>query len=192
MPLHTASPAFGFLVIMWFVMMSSMMVPVIWPWVRAFHRFQNEIRATAEFVLGYFTAWLIYSFAVAFFQMRVGQLGPLWIAAIFAAAGAYQFSPLKQACLMHCRSPFSFFLARWHNRSSRGLRIGWSHGLYCLGCCWALMATSIAVGMANLWWMAVLATVTFIEQVTPRGNKLRIPPGIALLAAAIQNLIHRL
>jgi predicted metal-binding membrane protein len=174
------------MVLMWFGMMVAMMSPTVWPWIRAFHRFQNEASATARFVMGYFAAWLIYAFGAAGLQMQVGQPGRTWMAAIFAVAGLYQFSPWKQACLTHCRSPFSFFLARWHEGRSRGFQIGLGHGLFCVGCCWALMATSIAAGMANVWWMIVIASATFVEQTVAHGNKLRIPLGIALLIWAIR------
>src|SRR5690348_2273221 len=99
----------GLLVLMWFGMMVAMMAPTVWPWIRAFHRFQSHASATAEFVVGYFTAWLIYALGAAALQLQVGQPGRGWVVAIFATAGAYQFSPWKQACLTHCRSPFSFF-----------------------------------------------------------------------------------
>ena len=67
--------------------------------------------------------------------------------------------------------------------------MGVEHGLYCLGCCWALMATMIAVGLTNMWWMALLAGVTFVEQVVPRGQKLRVPLGVGLLGAGIWPLV---
>jgi predicted metal-binding membrane protein len=178
-----ASTALPLLIMMWFGMMTAMMAPTVWPWVRAFERFQQETASTIEFVLGYFAAWLVYSTGVAIVQVQIGQPGHVLRTAIFVAAAAYQFSPLKQACLSHCRSPFSFFLARWHDGPPRALRIGISHGLYCLGCCWALMATSLAVGMANVWWMIVVAAVTFVEQVSRHGNRWRVPLGVALLIA---------
>jgi predicted metal-binding membrane protein len=171
---------------MWFGMMAAMMAPTVWPWVRAFHRFQNKTAATAEFVIGYFSAWFVYAVAAAILQMQAGQPGATWMTVIFVTSGAYQFSPLKRACLTHCRSPLSFFLARWQDRPSHGFRIGLSHGVYCLGCCWAMMATSFVAGMANVWWMIVLAAVSFVEQTVPYGDKLRIPLGLAFLGAAIR------
>jgi predicted metal-binding membrane protein len=183
-PDPSAAPVF--LVLMWFGMMATMMAPTVWPWVRAFHRFQSEASATAEFVVGYFTAWLIYALGAATLQMQVGQPGRWWMATIFATAGLYQFSPWKQACLTHCRSPFSFFLARWRDGRSQGFRIGLGHGLFCVGCCWALMATSIAAGMANVWWMIVISIATFIEQTVSHGHRVRIPLGVGLILAAIR------
>jgi predicted metal-binding membrane protein len=171
-------------VTMWFGMMAAMMVPTAWPWLRAFHRFHDKAIATVEFAGGYLIAWLFYALAAATFHLQVGAPSDFWKSAIFIVAGLYQFSPMKQACLSHCRTPFTFFLTRWHDGPSRGFRIGLNHGLFCVGCCWALMATSFAVGMTNLGWMVALAAVTFIEQVVPHGHRLRLPLGIALLVAA--------
>ena len=106
-------------------------------------------------------------------------------AIVFLAAGLYQFAPLKRACLTHCRSPIGFFLTRWRNGPAAGFRIGLEHGIHCLGCCWALMATALAVGVMNLWWMAALAAIALVEQVAPHGDTFRRPLGVALIAAGV-------
>ena len=82
---------------------------------------------------------------------------PLLGGALFVLAGLYQWTPLKHACLRQCRSPFAFLLAQWRDGWSGALRMGAEHGLYCLGCCWILMALLFAVGVMNLLWVAVLA-----------------------------------
>lgn len=105
-------------------------------------------------------------------------------ALILFTAGAFQFAPLKRACLMHCRNPLTYFLARWRDGSSGGFRMGFHHGLFCVACCWALMATTLAVGVMSLWWMAALALVTFAEQVSPWGDRVRQIAGIGLIAAS--------
>ena len=74
---------------------------------------------------------------------------------------------------MHCRNPLTYFLTRWRDGASGGFRMGFHHGLFCVACCWALMATTLAVGVMSLWWMAALAVVTFAEQVSPWGDRVR-------------------
>jgi predicted metal-binding membrane protein len=148
------SGAAGFwpLTAMWFGMMTAMMAPTVWPWVRSFHRLSGRepgrrVAATAEFVAGYLVAWLAYSIGAAFLQLvlqRAGMLGhpaasvtPGLGAAVFLFAGLYQFAPIKRACLVHCRTPIGYFLSRWHDGPAGGFRLGVNHGLFCIGCCWA-------------------------------------------------------
>lgn len=181
----------GYLALMakWFVMMAAMMAPTVWPWVRSFHRFGGSARpatiaATCGFGAGYLVAWLGYSCAAAGAQLvfhGIAAFAPV----VFVGAGLYQFAPLKRACLTHCRSPFSFFLTRWHDGPAGAFRLGLDHGMYCVGCCWALMATTFVVGMANVLWMAALAGIALVEQVVPRGDRLRVPLGVALIAAGL-------
>jgi len=167
---------------MWFVMMSVMMVPTVWPWVSAFNRLGGN---TVIFSSGYAGAWLIYSVAAASIQRLLPHhLPPSIAAAILFTAGAFQFVPFKRACLMHCRNPLTYFLARWRDGASGGFRMGFHHGLFCVACCWALMATTLAVGVMSLWWMTALAVITFAEQVSPWGNRVRIAIGLALIASA--------
>jgi predicted metal-binding membrane protein len=185
---------------MWFGMMTAMMAPTVWPWVRSFHRLSGResgrrVTATAEFVAGYLIAWLAYSIGAASLQLvlqRAGMLGhpaasvtPGLGAAVLLFAGLYQFAPIKRACLMHCRTPVGYFLGRWHDGPAGGFRLGVNHGLFCVGCCWALMATSFAVGIMNGWWMAALAALAVTEQVARHGHRLRVPLGVALLIAAV-------
>ncbi|MGE0866697.1 MAG: DUF2182 domain-containing protein [Vicinamibacterales bacterium] len=202
--IHAHAPAFIPLAAMWLGMMAVMMGPTVWPWILAFDRVGGSgagraarTAASAVFAGGYLAAWLIYAVAAAGLQMTLaragtfdaaGSLAPAAGALVLAAAGLYQFAPLKHACLMHCRNPLSFFLARWHGGAGGSFRMGFGHGLFCVGCCWALMATSLAVGVMSLWWMAVVTAVAFAEQVAPWGERLRVPAGIALLAGAIVRL----
>ena len=189
---------------MWFGMMALMMGPTVWPWIRAFDRLGNphagradRLVASAVFTAGYLAAWLIYAVAAATLQLllvradafdAVTGIAAVAGAGVLAAAGLFQFAPLKQACLVHCRNPLSYFLRRWRDGAAGGFRMGFGHGLFCVGCCWALMATSLAVGVMSLWWMAALAAVAFAEQVTPWGERLRVPVGTALLAGAVVRL----
>ncbi len=196
---HPAS-SIGFwpLTIMWFGMMAAMMAPTVWPWVLAFHRFtgtssSTKLAATTRFAGGYLSAWLAYSLAAAAAQLALEQGGMLNQSAtgavILLTAGLYQFAALKTACLTHCRSPLSYFLTRWRSGPAGGFQMGIHHGLFCVGCCWALMATTLAVGVMDVLWMAALAAIALVEQVTPFGRAVRKPLGGALVAAALWRLI---
>lgn len=168
--------------VMWFGMMTLMMVPAVSPWVLSFNRLGGN---PIVFSTGYAAAWLIYSIAAASIQILLPHDLPSWLsAAILFTAGGFQFAPLKRACLMHCRNPLTYFLTRWRDGAAGGFGMGFHHGLFCVACCWALMATTIAVGVMSLGWMAALAAVTFAEQVSPWGNRVRVIVGIALVAGA--------
>jgi predicted metal-binding membrane protein len=112
-----------------------------------------------------------------------------WVsgAVILTIAGLYQFSSLKYACLDKCRSPLSFITSRWQgrNESAQSLRIGVEHGLFCVGCCWSLMALMFLVGTGNLIWMLLLGAVMALEKNLPWGHRLSAPLGWILLTAAV-------
>jgi predicted metal-binding membrane protein len=174
------------LVGMWFGMMTAMMVPTVWPWLSAFNRLGGS---RLIFSSGYAAAWLLYSLAAASIQLLLPHHLPNAIAAsILFIAGAFQFAPIKRACLTHCRNPLTYFLSRWRDGRSAGFRMGFGHGLFCVACCWALMATTLAVGVMSLWWMAALAIVTLAEQVSPWGDRVRIATGVALIVGALVRL----
>ncbi len=192
MPHHSlagASPGFVGSAAAWFAMMALMMAPTVWPWVRWFHRLgradgRSNAAATGMFAFGYLTAWLGYSVGAARLQSIV-QIPEALAPILLAGAGLYQFAPLKRACLAHCRSPLTYFLARWRNGPRGAFRMGLGHGIFCVGCCWALMTTMLVTGLASVWWMVLLAAATFIEQVSRPGGRLRAPLGAALIAFAI-------
>lgn len=192
--------AFATLAVMWFGMMAAMMAPTAWPWVRAYHRFSGAQRgaavvATAQFAAGYLLAWLVYAIGAALLQRALQRMAlmepsgdvavPHAAGVILLVAGIYQFAPLKRACLTHCRTPLGYFLTRWSNGPIGALRMGLRHGLFCVGCCWALMATAFSVGAMNLWWMTALGIVALLEQTTPKGELLRRALGGAFLVAGI-------
>jgi predicted metal-binding membrane protein len=104
------------------------------------------------------------------------------------AAGLFQFTAIKAACLAHCRHPLSFFLARWRDGAAGGFRLGASHGVYCLGCCWLLMTTGFALGMMNIAWMVALAAVVVLEQASARGPVLGRLFGGVLIALGVRQL----
>ena len=110
-----------------------------------------------------------------------------WVGAVvLAGAGAFQFSALKYRCLEECRTPFGFVVARWHGRSPprEALRIGFDHGVFCVGCCWALTLLMFVVGTGSLGWMRALAALMAAEKNLPGGKLLRTAVGLGLLGWA--------
>jgi predicted metal-binding membrane protein len=100
-------------------------------------------------------------------------------------AGLYQLTPFKRVCLTHCRSPLDFFLASWREGRGGALRMGFHHGLYCVGCCWGLMLVLFAVGVMSLFWMALIAVLIFAEKVFRVGPRLAPVFGIILIALGL-------
>ena len=192
-----ALPAF---LVMWVAMMAAMMFPSVAPvaimWSRSIvHRSTGAERARriTSFVAGYLVTWTgfgIVAFGALLLTGWIVETSPgtaAWLGVgIFAAAGIYQLTPIKDACLRHCRSPMTAFLhyasyqGRW-----RDLRIGMHHGLYCVGCCWGLMVVLVAVGVMNIAAMALLAAVIFLEKLWSRGELLSKGVGVAFLLIAV-------
>jgi len=189
----------GFLlnVFLWFVMMVAMMLPAVMPWLTMFGAMapdaypgRNPYAVVAQFAGGYFVVWLAYSAVAAVLQgglQRAALLrfdlsvGATIGGSMLIVAGLFQLTPLKEACLEHCRSPLSFFLERWDGGPSGPLKMGARHGLYCAACCWALMALAFVLGVMNLLWMAVLTVIIVTEQWAPRRLRLGQAYGIAFL-----------
>lgn len=185
---------------MWVAMMAAMMLPATWPMVRAFvtiNRRRRERQApyvpTVWFVLGYLVAWSIYSVAAVAVQWGLQHAGLLnamgesvsrtLSGVLFLAAGAYQWTPLKDACLSRCRSPEGFVLTEWRDGHAGAVVMGLRHGLFCVGCCGALMLLLFAVAVMNLLWVAVLTALVMAEKLLPGGRILRHAIGGALVAA---------
>jgi predicted metal-binding membrane protein len=184
----------------WLLMIAAMMLPTTAPLLAVFRRVvaarPDSVRLTVLVVLGFFVAWM--GFGLAAHALDAGLLlaasaqGTLvaygWAigAAVLAGAGLFQFSALKYRCLEQCHTPFGFVSARWHGRSPsrEAFRLGLDHGLFCVGCCWALMLVTFVVGMGNLGWMLVLAAAMAAEKNLPWGRRLRTPLGLALIGWA--------
>jgi predicted metal-binding membrane protein len=152
------------------------------------------------FVAGYaavWTAFALVAFAGDTFIHRAVDSWP-WLAehyyligaATFTIAGVFQFTPLKERCLAACRSPLSFFVRYYRAGIAPAWRLGLRHGLFCLGCCWALMLVMFGVGIGSLAWMAALAGVMTIEKAVPGGRWIGPLVGIAMLALAALWLAH--
>lgn len=195
--LHT----FGLTIVMWWVMMIGMMVPSATPMVLLFGGVQRRQLAdeapalrVAVFVLGYLVVWGVFSFAAAGAQTALtarALLAPMQLslsaslgATLVALAGIYQLTPLKNACLSHCRSPADFLSRHWRRGTAGAFRMGLEHGAYCVGCCWLLMALLFVVGVMNLLWVAAIAAFVLIEKLIPRGVLVARASGVALLAFA--------
>ena len=195
----TMGMALPFFLGMWVTMMAAMMFPSVAPvailWTRAIGLKTAGVeraRRTTLFVSGYLLAWLAYGL-VAFAALlgtqrlvRVAPGGAKWLGvAVFAAAGIYQLTPLKDRCLAHCRSPLMQLLHYSGYRGrGRDLRVGLHHGAYCVGCCWGLMVVLIAVGVMNVAAMAGLAVVIFLEKLSRHGRALARLVGVGFLGVA--------
>ena len=178
--------AFLAAVLMAQVMTIAMMTPTFLRWLLVFAGLAPSggerlarLQRVASLTAGYLAAWLGYSLVVAAMQqvlagagwLEHGRLSSAAGGALLILAGAFQLAPVKRACLAHCRNPLSFFLARWRGGFGGGFRLGAVHGAYCMGCCWLLMATGLAMGVMNVAWMAVLTVVIAAEQVLPHGER---------------------
>lgn len=190
-----------FTFVMWIVMMVGMMVPSVMPIILLFagaHARRGDtavLMLTLMFVAGYAVVWTGFSALAALAQYvlhEAGLLSPLMAASssllsgvILWAAGAYQLTPLKRACLVHCRSPLGFFMTHWRDGSLGALRMGMRHGAYCLGCCWAVMLVLFVVGVMNLAWVAALALLVLMEKVGPAGFLASRVAGVAMIVAGV-------
>ena len=180
---------------MWWVMMAGMMLPSAAPMTLTFATINNRRRErgsayvpTALFVAGYLLAWAAFSLAATLAQWALERAAlmtpmmrtssPLLGAALFLAAGVYQLTPLKHACLKRCRSPLSFVLQRWREGAAGALRMGAEHGAFCLGCCGLLMALLFVGGIMNLLWVAAIAAFVLLEKAMPAGETLARAAGV--------------
>jgi predicted metal-binding membrane protein len=176
----------GFFITVWVVMMAAMMFPSIAPMVIMYARIQegkrergDEVQAgtTAIFIAGYLVTWGAVGLVGYAIASLVGSLdidalswdrgGPYIAGGVIFAAGLYQLTPLKDACLRRCRSPLMFLLNSWQPGRAGGLRMGIEHGAWCVGCCWMLMAALFALGVMSIGWMAFIAALIAIEKLLP-------------------------
>ncbi len=194
-----------FFVASWTLMTVAMMLPTSLPVLATLHAFAGErsdrLLLVALAVLGYLIVWVLFGAVVlSGYRWWVRLLASsAWLAArapagapaLLLLAGGFQFSPLKYRCLEKCRSPFSFVVEHWQGRRERrqAFRLGIDHGIYCVGCCWALMLLMFAVGAGSLAWMLIL--VMAIEKNVRWGRRLSRPVGAALLAWGAVLLVFR-
>jgi predicted metal-binding membrane protein len=179
----------------WTVMMAAMMLPSATPMI-LLHRLgaSGRLRTqlwSAAFIAGYLVVWasvgiVVWGAGIAANAIVMPEQRAVAVAAILLVAGVYQFTSLKSTCLRACRTPADFLMMHWHRGLSGQLRLGIEHGLYCLGCCWALMALFVGVGAMSLVWAVAIAIVVLIEKLRPEGVAFgRIAGALFIAAAAI-------
>jgi predicted metal-binding membrane protein len=194
--------AFALTFAMWTVMMVGMMLPSAAPMILTFAALHRRKAAAVErlaptllFASGYLLVWTAFSLFATLLQWaldRLALLSPMLTTtnallggALFLFAGLYQLTPLKQACLRHCRSPFAFLFNRWRDGWFGALRMGAEHGAYCLGCCWLLMALLFAVGVMNLMSVAAITLFVFGEKLLRGGEWVARISGVAMASYGI-------
>jgi predicted metal-binding membrane protein len=191
----------GAFLLAWLAMMSAMMFPAISPVVRLYCRAAaaGRVAPLPAFVAGYiavwsalglpgYLGWRVLMAPIAEGRTWAGRLAGV----VLLAAAVWQLTPLKSVCLRHCRSPMSFFLrfGRSVTRPIGALRMGTRHGLYCLGCCWALMAVLVAVGTMNVVWMAALALLILLEKNAPHGERIAVAAAVMFGTLGAVLVVH--
>jgi predicted metal-binding membrane protein len=179
---------------MWVVMMIGMMTPAVVPMalvLRGMDRTAHRERDTLLFAGGYLLGWSVFGVLAALLQLWLHSRGVLvghqlaatatWSGIFLLAAGAYQLTPWKEACLRHCRSPLGFFLEHWSPGALGAISMGLHHGIYCVGCCWVLMCLMFVGGAMSVLTMAVLCAFILAERLLPPGPWVSRIPGAALL-----------
>jgi predicted metal-binding membrane protein len=192
--------------LMWVIMMAAMMLPSAAPAILLVvaltkqHGERHAVRASGEFTVGYVAVWGAFSLIATGLQWALDRAGLLsaimasgsvvLAASLLFAAGLYQLTPLKQACLRRCRSPLEFLTRYWRRDPLGPMRAGAWHGAYCLGCCWMLMALLFVGGLMNMLWIAGLALLVLIEKLTPLGPRLSQLAGVGLMGWGVFLLVH--
>lgn len=193
--------SFAMVATMWFVMMIAMMLPSAAPAILLYARVERSRSDSAIppawlFMAGYILAWLCFSLAAAAAQIALVAGGwveemalratlPGLAGAVLVAAGAYQLSPLKNACLRQCRSPAAFITSHFRPGAAGAVRLGLLHGAYCVGCCWLLMVLLFVGGVMNLAWVALLTVLVAAEKLLPGGKWIARVSGIAMVGGGI-------
>ncbi len=207
MPMPWSAADFFVAFAMWGVMMVGMMVPAAAPVMLVFagaHARRGGRRmpwATLLFGLGYVAVWLAFSAGAALAQGALHQAALLspaasvsnaWVGgAILIVVGIYQWTPLKRACLRHCQSPLGFLMTHWRDGGLGALQMGMRHGIYCLGCCWALMGLLFVAGVMNLAWVAALTLFVLLEKLGPAGATVARVAGVGLIVTGILSIAAR-
>jgi predicted metal-binding membrane protein len=180
----------------WGIMMTAMMLPSALPMIALYGATQRGAAALGPrgvpvvvFAFVYLAVWAAFGAPVYVAHTFLMALPPAafayGIAVVLLAAGAFQLSPLKQACLRVCRSPLGFMLGHWRAGLRGSFVLGWSHAVYCLGCCWALMVVLVAAGAMGLAWVLLIAAVVAAEKLLPRGEWIARATGGALLLLGV-------
>ncbi|CAM3503139.1 DUF2182 domain-containing protein [Halomonas lysinitropha] len=189
----------GLMLLMWGLMMAAMMLPSAAPMILLHATMTRRRRArgepaaaTGSFAAGYLAVWTLFSLVAVLLQsglQRAALLSPMlaltsqgMAGLVLIGAGLYQCSPVKNACLRHCRSPLDFMLTEWREGSRGAFTMGLRHGAYCVGCCWVLMLLLFVGGVMSLAWIAGLALWVLVEKLAPAGHWLGRALGGVLVA----------
>jgi predicted metal-binding membrane protein len=184
--------------VMWTIMMAAMMLPSAAAAVLLFAGLSRSRRAAARpyvpaalFALGYLLVWTVFSIAATLAQWGLHEtalLSPGMVATspilggtLLIVAGLFQLTPLKQACLRHCRSPLQFLMTDWREGRAGAILMGVRHGWQCATCCWALMALLFVLGVMNLLWVGALTLFVIVEKAVPRGAMIGRVAGVFLI-----------
>jgi predicted metal-binding membrane protein len=195
------------LFLMWTEMMVAMMLPSAAPMILTFALVNRQRRErdqpfvpTAIFSAGYLAAWTAFSALAAVAQWALharALLSPMMVSTssllgglLLILAGIFQWTPLKRACLTHCRSPLSFLITDWREGRWGAFLMGLKHGTFCTGCCWFLMALLFVAGVMNMWWVALIAAFVLIEKVAPRGLWIGKAAGVVLAGWGVWVLLQ--
>jgi predicted metal-binding membrane protein len=195
---------FIFVFAMWTVMMVGMMTPSAAPMILMYARVGRQIQAhgrplaaTVWFATGYFLVWIAFALLATLVQwgfertvlldFTMATTSTVVGGLLFVAAGSYQWTRLKDACLIQCQKPFAFLMRHGGFRGDAlgSLMLGVRHGAYCVGCCWALMALLLVGGVMNVLWIALLALLILLEKVAPFGRQIALLAGVVLIAAGM-------
>lgn len=197
--LHTwTAPEFGVRLVMWAVMMIAMMVPTAAPTTLVFAAVARKaalqdspVAPTFVFVAGYAAIWVVFSVVATGVQLGFDRLAllsptmksasPVLGGALLIGAGVYELTPLKHACLAHCRAPAHFISQHWRRGSLGAFRMGADLGAYCLGCCWILMGLLFIGGVMNLTWIAVIALFVLLEKTIPKAHSATRMLGVSMI-----------
>ncbi len=191
---------------MWAIMMLAMMLPSAAPMILIFARVNSKQRdkgnayvPTVIFASGYVLVWTLFSVLATAAQwglQNAALLSPMMVSTstylgggLFILAGIYQWTPLKQACLKHCRSPLEFIMHHWRAGSGGAFRMGLGHGAFCLGCCWSVMALLFVGGVMNLIWVAIITIFVAAEKMIPYGPWAGRVTGVAMIAMGVYLIV---
>ena len=199
---------FGLMYVMWAVMMVAMMAPSATPMLLMFatvNRRRKEREApyvpTGIFLAGYVIVWAAFSLAAtggnwglhqaSLLSSMMGESTSGYLGgSLLVLAGVFQWSPLKYNCLKQCRTPMGFLMTSWREGPRGALRMGLEHGVYCLGCCWALMLLLFVLGIMNLVWIAALAAFVLAEKVAPKAEWVGRITGVLLLGWGVWTIVN--
>lgn len=194
------------LFLMWAEMMVAMMLPSAAGMILLYASVNRKRREreqpfvpTGFFLLGYLSIWTVFSavaavaqwvlHATALLSSTMVSSSPMLAGLLLVAAGVFQWTPLKNACLTHCRSPLGYLLTDWHEGKTGAFLMGLKHGTYCTGCCWFLMALLFVAGVMNMWWVAIISVLVLAEKAAPRGLLIGRAAGILFVAWGVWLLV---